>query len=325
MRKIVWMFSGQGSQYFNMGRGLYESDPVFRDVMNRCDEVVRRLRGESLLDVIYRPNDKDRFTDFVELRHTHPALFAVQYSLAQTLLHRGMKPDLLLGYSLGEIVAAAVGGALPMEAALESLLDQARLLTASAEPGAMLAILASPEIWSPRDPLYAETWVAARNAPQHFVLSGPPAAIDRIQEHLKATEIPYHRLPVTVGFHSPLIDGLERPFRELLRPLRMKDFGYPLVSAAYGTQLTRAPADFFWEVVRRPVRFHDTVSWLERGGTAAYVDLGPFGTLASFLKYGLDRASSSRAYPLMTPFHRSGDTLRRMEAVLKEVAGEFTG
>ena len=212
MRKIVWMFSGQGSQYFNMGRGLYESDPVFRDVMNRCDEVVRRLRGESLLDVIYRPNDKDRFTDFVELRHTHPALFAVQYSLAQTLLHRGMKPDLLLGYSLGEIVAAAVGGALPMEAALESLLDQARLLTASAEPGAMLALLASPEIWSPRDPLYAETWVAARNAPQHFVLSGPPAAIDRIQQLARE----YNAQAIVVGL--PLnMDDTEGPQARLSR------------------------------------------------------------------------------------------------------------
>lgn len=322
MRKVVWMFSGQGSQYFNMGRSLYETDPVFRDMMNRCDEVVGRLRNESLLSAIYRSDARDRFADFVELRHTHPALFAVQYSLAQTLLHRGMKPDLLLGYSLGEIVAAAVGGALPLEAALESLLDQARLLTMAAEPGAMLAVLAPPEIWSPRDPLYANTWVAARNALQHFVLSGPPGAIERIEKHLKTTEIPHHRLPVTIGFHSPLIDGLERPFRELLQTLEMKELSCPLVSAAYVTRMTRLPPGFFWEVVRRPVRFQETVSWLEAGGPAAYVDLGPFGTLASFLKYGLDRASASRAYSIMTPFHRAGDTLRRIERVAEDLKGE---
>lgn len=320
MKRIVWMFSGQGSQYFNMGRSLYESDPVFRAVMNRCDEVVKRIRNESLLDVIFQSSDKDRFADFIDLRHTHPALFAVQYSLAQTLLSRGMKPDLLLGYSLGEIVAAAVGGALPLETALEMLMAQARLLTSAAEPGAMLAVLESPEIWDPSDPMYADTWIAARNTPQHFVLSGSPAAIDRIQQQLKDREILYHRLPVTVAFHSPLMDVLERPFKEQIQALKMKELCYPLVSAAQVMQMTRLPPDFFWEVVRRPVRFQETIAWLEARGASVYLDLGPFGTMAAFLKYNLDPASTSRAYPIMTPFNRAGDTQRRMEVVINDMS-----
>lgn len=319
MRKIVWMFSGQGSQYFNMGRDLYQADPVFRETMNRCDETVRRLRPEPLLEVLYPSVVKDRFADFIDLDHTHPALFAVQYSLAQTLMHRGLKPDLLLGYSLGELVAVVVGGALSLEAALASLLDQARLLTTSAEPGAMLAVLDSPEIWDSRHPLFADTWVAARNAPRHFVLSGPPAALDRIQRHFQARDIVCQLLPVPVAFHSPWIDAVERPFRERIQWLKLEALSYPLVSSALVAQLTRLPPGFFWEVIRQPVRFQETVAWLEGRGAATYVDLGPFGTLATFLKYNLNSASPSRAYPIMTPFRRSGDPLRRLDEVVAEI------
>jgi acyl transferase domain-containing protein len=316
------MFSGQGSQYFNMGCHLYEADPVFRESMNRCDEVVRRIRNESLLNVIYRPGARNRFAEFIDLRHTHPALFSVQYSLAQTLLHRGMRPGLLLGYSLGEMVAAAVGGALPLEAALEMLIEQAQLLTTMAPPGAMLAVLASPESFDPRDPLYADAWVAARNAPEHFVLSGLPAAIARIQRHLQARDVACCPLPVTVAFHSPLIDELERPFRERTRTSMMRELRFPLVSAAYVAQMTRLPPGFCWEAVRRPVNLQDTVAWLEARGGGVYVDLGPSGTLAAFLKYSLAAASSSCAYPIMTPFDRAGDTLRRIDWLLQEATRE---
>ncbi len=107
MKPVIWMFSGQGSQYFNMGRDLYESDSVFRDWMNRCNAVVRRFRQVSLLDAIYRPADRSLPTEFINLRETHPALFSIQYSLAKTLLNRGMKPDLMLGYSLAKATPVA--------------------------------------------------------------------------------------------------------------------------------------------------------------------------------------------------------------------------
>jgi acyl transferase domain-containing protein len=325
MKKVIWMFSGQGAQYFNMGRDLYEAEPVFRDWMDRCDAVVRAIRSESFLNLVYRPADRSHSPDFADLRHAHPALFSVQYSLAQTLLSRGMKPSLLLGYSLGEMVAAAVGGAIALETALQTIVEQAELFASSAQPGAMLAVLASPASWDPRSSLYANTWLAARNAPEHFVLAGPPAAIERVQEHLQSREILHCRLPVAVGFHSPLIDTLERPFREGIERLKMAKLHYPLVSAAYVAQMTQLPADFWWDVVRRPVRFQETIAWLEERGSSSYIDIGPSGTLAAFLKYGLDATSASSVCSIMSPFDQGGNTLRRMEHVIREVTRESGG
>src|SRR5690349_3091584 len=107
MKRTVWMFSGQGSQYFRMGRDLYDTDPAFREAMSQCDRHLKVLMGESILDVIYHGSESRASVEFDNILHTHPALFCVQYSLAQTLLRRNLKPDLLLGYSLGEFVGAA--------------------------------------------------------------------------------------------------------------------------------------------------------------------------------------------------------------------------
>lgn len=319
MKPVIWMFSGQGSQYFNMGRDLYESDSVFRDWMNRCDAVVRRSRHTSLLDAIYRPADRSLSSDFINLLETHPALFSIQYSLAKTLLSRGMKPNLMLGYSLGEIVALAVGNALPLEASLEAVLGQADLFATTARPGAMLAVLAPSVTWDPHAPLFANTWLAASNTPEHFVVSGAPGAIDQLQRQLQSREILYYRLPVSVAFHSPLLDSLETLFHEKLGALHLEELAYPLVSTAFMSQMTHLPSRFCWEVIRRPVRFQDSIARLEGMGPAIYVDLGPSGTLAGFLKSLLRPGSSSSVHPIMTPFNRGGETLRRIEKVSKEL------
>src|SRR5262245_66635581 len=108
MKKLVWMFSGQGSQYYRMGLDLYQEDPLFRQEIHRCDESVKRLLGTSLTEIIFPKHTTDRFADFSRTLYTHPALFCIQYSLSQALLRRNVRPALLLGYSLGEIVAVAV-------------------------------------------------------------------------------------------------------------------------------------------------------------------------------------------------------------------------
>jgi acyl transferase domain-containing protein len=318
MRKTVWMFSGQGSQYLRMGRDLYESDPVFREKITECDREIRRLRGDSILDVIYPKNEPPRNSEFDDILYTHPSLFSIQYSLAQTLLRRGWRPDLLLGYSLGEFVAAAVGGAISLENVLAVLLEQARLLNNSAEPGTMLAILSSPEMIKPGDPVFANTWIAARNFGNHFVLSGGREAIARVQNYLRSREITNQRLPVKFAFHSPGMDSIAQEFKKITSDMNMQGSIYPIVSATKAAELPRLTPDFFWDVVREPVQFDRTVASLEARGKYRYIDLGPTGTLATFLKYALPRGSSSTFHSTMTPFNRTNENLRAIETLLAQ-------
>ena len=315
-RKIVWMFSGQGSQYFNMGRDLHESDRVFREWLGRCDEHYRARTNSSLLNVIYPARESGAGAEFDDLRQTHPALFCIQYSLAQTLLQRGLKPDCLLGYSLGEVVAAAVAGVMPFERLLAVVLEQAERLPALVGPGAMLAVLAPADVVSGDAPMFAGTSIAARNFSNHFVLAGPPAAIERVQRHFQSREISSQRLPVPVAFHSPCMDPAERPLREYVRDFELRVPSIPLVSASCVETLTRLTPDFFWDVVRRPVRFDETVAFLEARGPCLYVDLGPSGTLATFLKYALPQGSRSSFYPILSPYRRASENLERLTRAL---------
>lgn len=315
MKKIVWMFSGQGSQYFNMGRDLYEADAVFREELARCDEAYGAARGSSLLNVIYPATKVGSDAVFDELRHTHPALFCLQYSLARTLLRRNHKPDLLLGYSLGEIVAAAVAGAMPFEAFLQVVMRQAEVLPSAAGPGGMLAVLAAPDSAGLDDPAFTGTAVAARNFANHFVLSGALADIERAQLQLKAREISTLRLPVPVAFHSPRLEVAKRAVKELVRDFQMRELSIPLMSASRVGLLEHLTPDFFWDVVREPVRFADAVAWLEARGDYAYVDLGPSGTLATFLKYVLPRSSGSSYHTTLSPYNRAVENLRNLEKI----------
>lgn len=315
MKRVVWMFSGQGSQYFNMGRDLYDADPEFRAQMQRCDETYRAIAGGSLLAVIYPSDPQAAKGEFAELRLTHPALFCIQYSLAQTLLRRGWRPDLVLGYSLGEIVAAAVAGVASFEELLGAVVQQAEVLAREAAGGAMLAVLAAPSVVDAGNPNFAGTWVAARNFATHFVLSGAVVAIERAERELRAREISVQRLPVPVAFHCPAMDVVETRIREIVGRVALREPRLPLVSVSRVDLLTRVSPEFFWQVVRQPVRFDETVSWLEARGAHAYVDLGPSGTLATFLKYALPRggASASAIYPVLTYYNRAGENLRRLE------------
>jgi acyl transferase domain-containing protein len=312
MSKVIWMFSGQGSQYFDMGRDLFEADSLFREAMCASDAHCRRLLGYSLLDVVFPPQPKPLSEVFDHLPHTHPALFCIQYSLAQALLQRGFTPDMALGYSLGEIVAWTVSGALPFAEALGLVVDQADALMRYAPPGGMLAVLAGLEILR-SSPAFDEVSIAACNFCGHFVLSGGRTEIDRVERRLRDLEVTHQRLAVNVGFHSPSMDAAEGPLRALAGRVRARRPAFPVISSASGQTLEQIPDDFFWNFVRQPVRFDDTI---QRIGEAAFVDLGPSGTLATFLKYVLPREQHSQIYPILTPFRQAEENLRRVEREL---------
>lgn len=307
----IWMFSGQGSQYYQMGADLYADDPAFRAAMDRCSAHVAPAIGLSLSELLFRPR-ADRFEPFDRLLHTHPALFSIQFSIAEALLSRGLRPDIILGYSLGEWVAQAVADAMPAETVLDLLVRQARTVESELPPGGMLAILDSSDLLDRHPDWFHGASIAARNFDRHFVVSGPVASIDRVERELKQHNISMQRLPVSYAFHSSAMDRLRTDCMESVQSVRCAPPVVRLFSSR-GDEVTHlTPAEALWRAVREPAAFHKVVTALEAGAPPTYIDCGPSGSLASFAKYNLPRDAHHRCVSIVTPFGRNLEKLRAL-------------
>jgi acyl transferase domain-containing protein len=294
------MFSGQGSQYFQMGRELFESDDTFHDWMVRLDDHARRWAGASVLESLYSAAHGMR-DPFDRTLVTHPAIFMVEYSLAQSLIRAGVVPDIVLGVSLGSFAAAAVAGFIGVEDALAAVGQQALALEEWSEPGGMTAVLANPELFAD-DVFSRRSELAAVNFASHFVVSARSADLSEIEVALRRRMIAYQRLPVSLPFHSHWIDGAEAPFSSFMRAIPFKCGEMPLMCCEQASPLLELPDGYFWDVVRGPIRFFKTVAQLEEQGSHLYVDLGPSGTLAAFVKYAIAPTTRSQVQATLTPY-----------------------
>jgi malonyl CoA-acyl carrier protein transacylase len=282
--RTVFMYSGQGSQYYGMGRELFEHEPAFREAMQACAEHYRRLTGRDLVGELYAPSR--RHDELTELMLSHPALFSIGYALTQLLSHRGLRPDAVLGYSLGEYVAAVVAGVMSLEHAMAAVVMQARLVGELATGGAMLSILA-PAYHLERHPgLYAGTTLASDNFEQNFVVSGPRPTLEALKRRLDESSIVSVMLPVAHAFHSAAMEPIRAPFGEFAEGIAFHAPKLPFYSAARGGIATNIDAEHFWHVARDRADFRRTVDTAIADGPCRFVDLGPSGTLATFIKHG---------------------------------------
>jgi acyl transferase domain-containing protein len=289
------MFGGQGSQYYQMGRDLYAADPILRSAVDACSGIVAPIIGESLADIIYRERP-DRFAPFDRLLHSNPAICAVQYGVAETLKARGLWPDRVLGYSLGCITAEIVTGALSLHDGLRMAILLAELSERHLPPGGMLAVLGDPES-------FPDTWLAAHNFATHYVLAGTPPALAAASARLTERGVSVQALPVRYAFHCPLIDPIRDAFTAFAATCLMREPAVRVINR-------RSP----WEAIRQPVDFKATIEALEACGAYRYVDIGPSGTLATFVKYNLRRGSGSTIASTVTPFDRALVNIRQIEA-----------
>ncbi|MFF8322859.1 ACP S-malonyltransferase [Streptomyces bobili] len=296
---VVFMFSGQGSQYYRMGEELFASDEVFRAALRRYDAVAAGLLGESVLDRIFdasrRKNDP-----FVDTRLTHPAIVMIELALAETLRAAGIEPDYLLGSSLGEYAAAVVSGSIDAETCLRLLVRQAESLPAGPR-GGMLAVITRPD-GRDRIPALPGCEVAARNYPGHIVVAGADADLDRAEAALRAADVLHQRVPVEYAYHSSLMDGVLAECRAVFDGVAFAPPRIPWVSCVEGRLVERPGADHFWQVARRPIEFERTMAAMRARGDFLYLDLGPSGTLHNFVRGNLPAGDRSRSLPLLSPF-----------------------
>jgi acyl transferase domain-containing protein len=316
MKKMIWMFAGQGAQYYQMGRELWEGEPVFRQFIERADRLVQELINESLVDVIYRQR-ADRFAPFHRLLHTHPGILMFECAIAEVLISRGLCPDYLLGYSLGEYACLVVSGAISFEDALVALVKQAELIEYCVPRGQMLAILDSADLIERHPEAFRRCVAVACNSPRNFVISAPTEALTQLQQFLKAEGILSMELPVDYPFHTPQIDVVRTVSEAILGQVRISPPQVPIVTAEQGAFLQEPSAKHLWDVTRNFVDFAKTIRQLEASGPYLYVDLGPSGSMATAVKYNLVQGSQSEFLIVSSPF---GHEAKNLENLLKKRA-----
>ena len=317
-KPITFLFSGHGAQFYQMGMELFEKIPDFRKFMEEGNGYAEPILGSSVLDVLYKQRDDKFNPPFDKTLFTHPAIVMFEYSLARTLMERGIEPDYLLGYSLGEIVAHSLAGTIDYRELMRLISKQAVLMDQKTEPGTMLAVITAPEYFDENPDLFKDTWLAGINFANHFVVTGRIERINQLEEDLRDKDVLNQPLPITTGFHSPLIESIEKEFKADLDALSFQPMKLPLISSTLKRTLKDEDitTTYFWRIIRETIQFKDTLTAYENNVESFYIDVGPAGTLSTFVKYALGAKVQDRNMTIVTMMGEEEKSLNEVYAAL---------
>ena len=264
-----------------MGRQLYETQPVFRDALDRCDRVLQPKLGRSIKSILHPAAGDPPLID--QTAFTQPALFALEFALAELWLSWGIRPSIVAGHSVGEYVAACVAGVFSLEDALTLIAERGRLMQSLPAGGGMAAVFA-PEaaVDAAVRSLAGRVSIAAVNGPANIVVAGPAEEVAALSADFAAQGIRVERLTVSHAFHSALMDPIVDAFGETASRITFKAPLLPLVSNLTGRVFggDELPDASYWQRhLRHAVRFADGIQTIRDQGASVFLEIGPGTTL----------------------------------------------
>lgn len=284
MPEVTFLFTGHGSTYARMGQSLYESQPIFREVIERCDAALQNILGQRLIPMLYPPAGSDG-NGLADMRIAQPALFSLQMALAELWKSWGVEPTFVMGHSAGEYAAACLAGIFSLEDALKLVCGRGEILQSIPKQGYMVAIFAPEEqVAGVIASMPGRVSIAALNAPTNTVISGESDAVEAVVRQFEEQGVKTRRLAIGQAAHSPLIEPALDGFQALAETVHFKNPAINLVSTLTGSladpaEITRA--DYWRRHLRQPVQFVKAMQALRQHHQGVFLEIGPNPVLIS--------------------------------------------
>ncbi|HXQ70499.1 MAG TPA: type I polyketide synthase, partial [Pyrinomonadaceae bacterium] len=295
-RPVVFLFPGQGAQYVRMGLELYQAEPIFREQIDTCSEILKPHLGFDLRDVLY-PSDEGLEEAKEKLNQTfvtQPALFVTEYALAKQWMHWGVTPEAMIGHSIGEYVAACLAGVFSLEDVLRLVALRGKLIQGLAS-GSMLVVSLPEQKLRAMIESQPSLSIAAINSPGLCTVSGTHEAIDELEAELKPQGLMLRRLQTSHAFHSPMMEPILQPFIEEVSKATLKAPSMPYLSNVTGDWIKAEEATdpgYYARHIRQAVLFNDGISEIFSNPERLLLEVGPGNTLTVLSRHHPQRGAA---------------------------------